>query len=83
MSSPARLLLAVCAASTALITVTAPAPTQAAPIPASTVSADTTSPLIGDEVGFVVTFDNADTTDAGYGPYIDLTFDSAGADGGR
>ncbi|MCC6856557.1 MAG: DUF11 domain-containing protein [Microbacteriaceae bacterium] len=50
-------------------------------MPTSTVTAATSSPLLGEDVALTVTFDNTDTTDTGYGPYVDLVFDSGGADG--
>lgn len=53
----------------------------APPVPASTVTASTNSPLLGEGVALTVTFDNSDTTDTGYGPYVDLVFDAGGADG--
>lgn len=53
----------------------------APPVPTATISAATTSPLVGENVALTVTFDNTDTTDAGYGPYVDVVFDSGGADG--
>lgn len=53
----------------------------APPVPTSTVTASTNSPLLGEGVALTVTFDNTDTTDTGYGPYVDLVFDSGGADG--
>ncbi|MFN8480950.1 MAG: isopeptide-forming domain-containing fimbrial protein, partial [Kouleothrix sp.] len=36
---------------------------------------------MGEPIAFTVTFDNVDTTDPGYGPYIDLILPAAGADG--
>lgn len=53
----------------------------APPVPTSTITASTNGPLLGEGVGLTVTFDNSDTTDTGYGPYVDLVFDSGGADG--
>lgn len=37
--------------------------------------------LIGDAVSFTVSFDNAATAGAGYGPYVDLWLPTTGADG--
>ncbi|MGB3734824.1 MAG: hypothetical protein WA964_07700, partial [Ilumatobacter sp.] len=67
---------------TSVLVATGSAPSQAAPpVPTSTVTAASTSPLLGEDVALTVTFDNTDTTDTGYAPYIDLVFDSGGADG--
>ncbi|MEO7909759.1 MAG: hypothetical protein ABIV47_08935, partial [Roseiflexaceae bacterium] len=37
--------------------------------------------FIGESISFGVTFDNTDTTDSGYGPFIDLVMPASGADG--
>src|SRR4051812_12280268 len=37
--------------------------------------------FIGEPLSFTVAFDNVDTTDPGYGPYVDLILPAAGADG--
>ena len=82
MSQFVRLIAASLVASTVIVSTAGPDRASAAPpVPASTIGVGTATPLIGEDVDFVVTFDNADTTAAGYGPYVDLTFDSGGADG--
>ena len=61
-------------------------PTSAVPS-ATTVTATLSSsqlqPFIGEQAQFAVAFDNTGSSagDTGYGPYVDLRFDSAGADG--
>ncbi|MFT4658611.1 MAG: hypothetical protein ACJAXA_001474 [Candidatus Aldehydirespiratoraceae bacterium] len=63
---------------TSVLVVTGSAPSQAAlPVPASTVTASTNSPLLGEDVPLTVTFD--DTTGPDYAPHVDLVFDSGGA----
>lgn len=72
---------AVLAATSTLVMTSSSATQAAPPVPTTTVSASTNAPLVGEDVALTVTFDNTDTTDAGFGPYIDLVFDSGGADG--
>ncbi len=77
-----RLAAAVVLAVTAILVASGSSPLQAAPPePTTTVSASTNSPLLGENVALTVTFDNTDTTESGFGPYVDLVFDSGGADG--
>ncbi len=40
-----------------------------------------TDGFVGEPLSFSVSFDNTDTTDPGYGPYVDLILPAAGADG--
>ena len=38
-------------------------------------------PMLGESMNFQVGFDNASTTDAGYGPFLDVVLPATGKDG--
>lgn len=73
---PQLLLLAVLLASLCVFQ-----PVQAAPSqPVASLSVPAIG-FVGEALTFAISFDNADTTDPGYGPYVDLILPAAGADG--
>ena len=73
---PQLLLLAVLLASLCVFQPVQAAPSQ--PVASLNVPA---IGFVGEALTFAISFDNADTTDPGYGPYVDLILPAAGADG--
>lgn len=67
----------------AVVAVQPTVPAFAAPTPVAELASEQLQPFIGEQTQFVVAFDNDDvaTGDTGYGPYVDLRFNAAGADG--
>ena len=51
------------------------------PVASATVTAPAVPPLLGEASTLVVTFDNTDASNVGYGPYVDILINAAGADG--
>ncbi len=63
-----------------LLGVTAPPAGASPPSPVATLNVPA-NPFIGEALTFTATFDNTDTTDTGFGPYIDLRLPTTGIDG--
>ncbi len=83
MSQVTRSFLpAAIVAASVLVVPGSSSPVLAAPAdPVATISAASSRPLVGDDVSFSLTFDNDDLDETGFGPYLDVVFDSGGSDG--
>jgi hypothetical protein len=80
LARPAGALLAVALVAIGLAVVVAPQASAAPPTPEASLSVPASS-FIGTDVGFSVSFDNADVDAVGYGPYVDLWLPVTGVDG--
>ncbi len=69
--------------SSVIVTAAPSVPAFAAATPSAALTSDQLEPLIGEQVSFDVAFDNtgSGSGDTGYGPYVDLRLNLAGADG--